>query len=318
MALANIFDPVTIFFLLGLLAALLKGDIRLPEPIYQIISIYLMLAIGLKGGVALSASQGQGVVLPVAATLGLGILLPLITFWLCRLIGKLTVEDSAAMAAHYGSVSAVTFAVTLAFLDLSGVQFEGFVSLLLVVMEVPAIVVGILLARWFAVGTKIHWGPLMHELLLNRSVYLLMGGLVVGFYAGPNQIEPLRPVFFDAFKGVLAFFLLEMGVLTAQRLGEFRKAGWFIAGFALIMPLIGGFLGSLFGLWAGLSVGGCTVLAAMSASASYIAAPAAVRVSIPQANPTYYLTASLGITFPFNVVFGIPIYYAMSKFLHAL
>jgi hypothetical protein len=310
-------DPVTLFFVIGLVGGILKGDLRLPDAVYQLISIYLLVAIGLKGGVELAGAAPGDVVWPALATIGLGITIPLLAYRILRSLGRFGVPDSAAIAAHYGSVSAVTFAVILAYLDARGEMYEGFVAVLLVLLEIPAIMVGVLLARAFAPGaSRLQFGKLAHEILLNRSIYLLVGGLAVGYFTGPEKISGLKPVFIDAFKGVLAFFLLEMGVVTAKRLGDLRKVGPFLIGFAIVMPLISGALGAWAGWAAGLSVGGTAVLAGMSASASYIAAPAAMRIAVPEANPTYYLVAALGITFPFNLIFGIRAYDWMARSVH--
>jgi len=307
-------DPVTLFFVIGLAGGILKGDLRLPDAVYQLISIYLLLAIGLKGGIELSAASLGQLGGPAVGTLALGVSIPLIAYFVLRNLGRFGVADSAAIAAHYGSVSAVTFAVILAYLDARGTAYEGFMAVLLVLLEIPAIMVGVLLARTLGSGgSRVEFGKLAHELFLNRSIYLLLGGLFVGYFTGPEKIAGLKPVFVDAFKGVLAFFLLEMGVVTAKRLGDLRKAGLFLVIFAMVMPLISGFLGALVGNWCGLSVGGMAVLAVMSASASYIAAPAAMRIAVPEANPTLYLASSLGVTFPFNLIIGIPIYDWMAR-----
>ena len=313
-------DPLLMFFLLGLAAGLFRTDLRLPEAIYELLSIYLLLAIGLKGGRQLAAQGAGEVLLPIAAALALGIVIPLIAYAVLRRLGRFGVDDSAAIAAHYGSVSAVTFAVTLAFLDRIGASYEPLVAVLLVVMEVPAIGVGIALARLGGRGTgaaPVRWSELGREVFLNKSIYLLLGGLVIGWAADPTKLAPFDPLFVQLFKGLLAFFLLELGIIVSHRLADLRLAGPFLAVFALVMPLVSAALGLLAGHAVGLSVGGATVLATLAASASYIAAPAAVRVAIPNANPTYYLTAVLGVTFPFNVVCGIPLYWALAQRLYA-
>jgi len=313
--LENLIEPLALFFVMGLGAGLARSDLRLPEALYQSLSIYLLLAIGLKGGVELAKSDLVSVVSPALGTLLVGMLIPVIAFaLLLRRFGR---ADAAALAAHYGSVSAVTFAVVLSYLDGRGVSYEGYMSVLLVVLEIPAIAVGILLARLGVAGAT-DYRHLAHEVFLNKSVYLLIGGLVVGFAAGADRMQPYELVYFDAFKGALALFLIELGIVTTQRLGNLREAGLFLVVFGVGMPLISGTLGALTGQITGLSVGGTAVLATLTASASYIAAPAAVRIAIPEANPTLYLTASLGITFPFNIVLGIPIYYWMAQTVHSL
>ncbi len=315
----NLLDPITLFFLLGILAGVLKSDLRLPDAIYDLLSIYLLLAIGLKGGVQLASTNAATRVFPpVLGTLLLGIIIPVVAFAILRFVGKFARADAAAVAAHYGSVSAVTFAVVLAYLDQLAVPYEGIMALLLVVLEIPAIIVGILLARLGRAQGRVPYGPLAHEVLMNKSVYLLLGGLAIGWIAGPEGVAPLKFAFVDGFKGALAFFLLEMGIVAAQRLVDLRSAGFFLLIFGITMPLISGALGAVAGRLTGLSHGGTAVLATMAASSSYIAAPAAMRIAVPEANPTLYLTASLGITFPFNLTLGIPIYYAMARLVHSL
>ncbi|MFN0117812.1 MAG: sodium-dependent bicarbonate transport family permease [Elusimicrobiota bacterium] len=312
----NLIDPVVLFFVLGLLAGLVKSNLRLPDALYESLSIYLLLAIGLKGGVELAKTEISSILLPMAGALALGVIIPVIAYGVLRSMGKFSRPDAAAIAAHYGSVSAVTFAVAQSFLDRLLVPFEGFTTVLLVVMEIPAIAVGILIARIKTAKEPLARGRLIHEVLLNKSVFLLVGGLLIGTLVGPAKVGPVTILFFDFFKGALAFFLLEMGIVASQRLGDLKKVGPFLVGFGILMPLFSGLLGTLVGAVAGLSIGGTALLATLAASASYIAAPAAMRIAVPEANPTYYLTASLGVTFPFNLTFGIQIFYWMSRMAH--
>lgn len=312
----NLLDPVVLCFVVGLIAGLLKSDLRLPDQIYEILSIYLLFSIGLKGGVELARTDPKEIGFPLMATVLLGILIPVLAYNLLRRLGKCDRTNAAAIAAHYGSVSAVTFAVVLNFLVRMGVHFESYVTVLLVVLEIPAIAVGILIARLRARKSKLRWRQLLHEVFLGKSVYLLVGGLVVGCLAGPDRTEAIGPVFFGLFKGALALFLLEMGIIASRRMSDLKTTGLFLVGFGMGMPLISGTIGAFFGAASGLSLGGTTVLATLSASASYIAAPAAMRIAVPKANPTLYLTASLGITFPFNIMIGIPIYHWLSTVIH--
>lgn len=316
MMIENLLDPVVLFFVVGLIAGLLKSDFRLPEAIYEILSIYLLLAIGLKGGVELAKSNISHLLLPGFGTIFIGLIIPSIAYPILRKLGKFSAPDASAIAAHYGSVSAVTFAVVVTFLDRLGVDYEEFVTVLLVVLEIPAIAMGVFIARWKASRTKINSSRLLHEVFLGRSVYLLIGGLLIGYIVGPAGMTPLESVFVHPFKGALAFFLLEMGLVASHRLSALKSVGAFLFGFALVMPIISATIGSLVGYAVGLSIGGTAVLATLSASASYIAAPAAMRIAVPEANPTFYLTASLGITFPFNLVLGIPLYYQMALAIH--
>ena len=314
----NLLDPAVLFFGMGILASLLKSDLRLPEPLYETLSIYLLLAIGLKGGVELSTIPLSQVFVPVLGTLALGLIIPAIAYFLLRVSKKFSQPDAAALAAHYGSVSAVTFAVVLNYLSIRQEFVEPFSAVLLVVLEVPAIAMGIFIAKYKMSDGPLDLPPLLHEVFLGRSIFLLIGGLAVGYFAGETRMESITPLFSNLFKGALAIFLLEMGIVAARRLSGLKETGAALVIFAICMPLISAVLGIGVGILVGLGVGGTTVLATLSASASYIAAPAAVRIAIPQANPTLYLTASLGITFPFNIAIGIPIFYYLSNWFHQM
>ena len=303
-------------FALGVVGSLIKADLRLPDAVYQAISIYLLLAIGIKGGVALRESDLGSVVAPAAMTVALGVLIPILAFAVLRFLTRLDATDRGAMAAHYGSTSLVTFTAALVFLDSLGVSYEGFVTTLLAIMEIPGILVGLLLAG-SAARRSGKLGESVREILTGRSIVLLAGGLVIGFVSGPEGFARVEPFFGAPFTGVLALFLLEMGVLAGRRLGDVRRAGIGLVIFAIAFPLVAGALGVAGGALVGLSAGGAMVLGVLSASASYIAAPAAVRLALPQANPGITLTASLGITFPFNLVAGIPIYWLLAQQLIA-
>jgi hypothetical protein len=303
----NLLDPLFLFFAVGFIGGLLKADLKLPDAVYQLLSTYLLLAIGLKGGVQLAQVSIGTIALPAAATLGLGVVVPVVAFFVALSLGRLNRADAASLAAHYGSASAVTFAAALEMLRRSQVPYEGFMPVLLVILEVPAILVAI-----FLYGLKAEkrpsYGALLHEIVLNRSVFLLVAGMVVGFLSGPERFAPYELLFVDAFKPVLSFFILEMGLVAALRMPEIRKAGKFLLGFGILAPVLFGLLGGWLGLVSGLSVGGAVILATLAASASYIAAPAAIRVAIPEANTGMSVAAALGVTFPFNLAIGIPIY----------
>lgn len=303
----SLLDPVVLCFAAGLLAGILRTDLRLPEALYEALSVYLLLAIGLKGGVELARTDLGTLVAPAGATLALGVVVPLLAFAVLRGLGRFDRPDAAAIAAHYGSVSAVTFAVCLEYLVRRGATYEAYVVVLLVLLEIPAIGLGIALAR-VGGGGRTRWGAVLREVFLGKSVYLLLAGLIIGWLSGPERIGPVRPLFYDLFKGALALFLLEMGLVASGRLSDLRRAGPFLAVFGVVMPLASGTLGAYAAALAGMSPGGAAVLATLAASASYIAAPAAMRIAVPEANPTLYLTASLGVTFPFNLLVGIPVY----------
>jgi len=305
-------DPVVLFFLLGLIARLAKSDLRLPEALYDALAIYLLLAIGLKGGVQL-AQQPVATVLPQAlAAVALGAAIPLLLFPLLR--AKLARPDAASIAAHYGSVSVVTFAVATSFLAAQSIDAESYMPLIVALMEAPGIVVGIVLARAGG-GQRITWGPLAHEVLFGKSVLLLIGGLVIGALIGPEGAQPIAPLFTDLFKGVLALFLLEMGLVAGGRIGDLRRAGPFLLLFGVGAPLALGAVGALVGHAVGLSLGGTALLATLAASASYIAAPTAMRIAVPEANPALSIGVALGVTFPFNIFVGIPLYLQYARWI---
>jgi hypothetical protein len=305
------FEPVILFFLLGALAGFVRSDLRIPGVLYESLSIFLLLAIGLKGGVELARYPLATVALPALVVVAVGALIPLAAYPVLRRLGRLSRADAGSIAGHYGSVSVVTFAVGTTYLTRLGQEAEGYMTVLLVLLEFPALVIGVLLARRGEPGTP--WGKVLHEVFAGKSIVLLLGGLAIGWFAGPGGIVPLDRLFFDLFKGVLAFFLLEMGLVVASRFGELRRAGPFLIVFALVMPLVSAGLGVATGALLGLSVGGVTLLATLYASASYIAAPAAMRLAVPQANPALSIGAALGITFPFNLLVGIPLYHRLAQ-----
>jgi len=311
----SVIDPVILFFLLGLAARLLRSELRLPAAVYELVSMLLLLAIGLKGGIEL-AKQPLAYLLPqVAAVIAMGLLLPLLAFPVLLYVGRLKRADAASIAAHYGSVSVATYAVATAWFANRQIDFEAHMPLLLAVLEVPAILVGIVLAR--GLSRQMPLGAVAHEVFLGKGIVLLVGGLLIGWVAGPDGVESIKPLFFDLFKGILALFLLEMGLITAAQFDSLRRHGAFLVGFGIAMPLFSSLIGAALGLALGLSVGGTAMLAILAASASYIAVPAAMRISVPEANPTLSLAAALGVTFPFNVLVGIPLYYALAQRAHA-
>lgn len=309
-------EPVVLFFVLGLSAGLLRSDLKIPGSIYDALSIYLLLAIGLKGGVKLAEQATASMLLDGLLIVAVAILIPLLAFPILRYLGKLQRADAASIAAHYGSVSVVTFSLGVAFLTQAAQEYEGYLIVFLVLLEIPALVIGVLLARYGA--GQVRWGRMLHEVFFGKSIFLLLGGLIIGYIAGPEGIKPLDKVFFDLFKGGLAIFLLEMGLVAAGRLADLRAHGLFLIGFGVVMPVISASLGIVLGWIIGLSVGGTMLVAALYASASYIAAPAAMRIAVPEANPGLSIGAALGVTFPFNILLGIPLYYWMAQTIHRL
>lgn len=308
------FDPVVLFFIFGVFAGLVKSELKLPPGLYDTLSMILLLAIGLHGGVELAAQASPALIGQALAVMVMGVLLPLVAFPVLRAL-RFGRTDAASIAAHYGSVSAATFAVVIAYLLSREIFFESYMPLFVAVLEIPAIIVGILLAK--GVSRDTNWKALSHEVFFGKSIMLLLGGLIIGVLAGKEAIAPLEPLYTSMFKPVLAFFLLEMGLIASRHLGSLRTAGVRLAAFALIFPLFGAVVGGLLGHALGLSVGGVTVLATLAASGSYIAVPAAMRLALPEANPALSLTASLGITFPFNILVGIPLYLSLAEWLAA-
>lgn len=303
-------EPVILFFILGLMAGIIRSDLKIPGVLYESISIFLLLAIGLKGGIELAKVPLASIAGPALAVVAVAALIPLLAFPVLHHIGRMARADAASIAAHYGSVSVVTFAVAASYLLRLEEPVEGYMVVFLVLLEFPALVLGVILARRSSGATR--WGHLLHEVFSGKSIVLLIGGLLIGWVAGSDGIKPLDRLFLDLFKGMLAFFLLEMGLVVASRLPDLRRAGAFLIVFALAMPVLAGGLGVITANVIGLSVGGAAMLATLYASASYIAAPAAMRIAIPEANPALSIGASLGITFPFNLLVGIPLYHAMA------
>ncbi len=309
-------DVVILFFILGLAAGLMRSELRLPAALYETLALVLLLTIGIKGGEGL-AKQALAQLLPqLGIVMLLGVAQTLIAYFVLSRVCKLSRADAASTAAHYGSVSVATFAVATSWLVSRNIAFEPQLTIFLTVMEVPAIVVGIVLAR--GLSTQTDWPALAHESLLGKGVTLLIGGIAVGWAAGPEGLAPIKGLFYDLFKGALALFLLEMGLIVARQAGELRKRGLFIIAFGLLMPLLSAMLGTACGVAMGLSVGGITLLTTLAASASYIAVPATMRLAVPEANPALSLAAVLGVTFPFNILVGIPLYYWLAVKLTGL
>jgi hypothetical protein len=278
---------------------------------YPILSTFLLLAIGLKGGRSLAESPVEDLWKPLLGAVTLGIITPIIAFFLFRALGKVDITNSAALAAHYGSVSAVTFTVVLTSLETQEISYEGFMAGLLAVLEIVGIIVALFLAR--KENSSAHWKEGLSEVIRGRSIAFLVAGMLIGLIVGNERLLSTDGVFVQLFAGALALFLIEMGVLAAERLRDIRSAGFQVLLLGIAIPLINGSLGALMGSVVGLSTGGIAILATLAASASYIAAPAAVRIALPHASPGLYVTASLGITFPFNLVVGIPLYIAIAE-----
>lgn len=302
----NLTAPAVLCFAIGVLAVALRGDLRLPDQVGSLISTYLLLAIGLKGGMRLQDADVGELLAPLVATLALGIVTPLVAFGAARRVAGLGTVDAAALAAHFGSVSAVTFTAAEGFARAADPATEGFLPALVAILEVPGIVIALVLALRVT-GTG-GLRSAVHEVLTGKSIVLLVGGLVIGVVAPGDALTNVEPFFVGLFPGMLCLFLLDLGTLAGQRFAYLRAAGPRLIGLAIALPIAFGVLGVALGTVSGLSAGGAAVLGAMAASASYIAAPAAVRVALPDADIGLCLGAAIGVTFPFNLIAGIPLY----------
>ncbi len=315
----NLLSPIVLAFVLGVVARVIRSEFTLPKEIYQGLSIYLLLSLGLHGGAELAHASLGAIAKPALATLVIGCITPVSAYLTLRYLGRFGESDSAGIAAHYGSVSAVTFIAASTFVKGMGAEPEGFMPTLLTLLESPGIHIALAIGVVRSGSKSRPTSELLHEVLTGRTMVLLVGGLVVGFLIGDKNWQVIAP-FYDTkgaiFRGALCLFMLEMGLLAGSRLGDLRKVGPFLLAFGMVMPIIHGALGAWLGSMAGLSVGGSTMLAAMAASASYIAAPPAVRMTLPDANPTLYLTLALAVTFPFNVLVGIPLYFKIARMAH--
>ena len=309
----TLISPIILSFALGLLASLARSELSIPEAIAKAMSIYLLFAIGFKGGVSLNES---GVTISLGLALGAGLvlsaILPFIAFVLLQSMTKLSRIDAAAVAAHYGSISIVTFVTATSVLERQGIASEGFMVAVAAVMEAPAILSALYLVTRSS-GENNMDSTLWHEILLNGSIVLLVGSFFIGMITGKEGLAQIDSFIVSPFQGVLCLFLLDMGLVAGRGLRDAKKAiGLPLIGFSFLMPLIGAAIGGAAGWAIGLSAGGVALLMTLSASASYIAVPAAMRVALPEANPSIYLTCSLGFTFPFNLTIGIPLYVAVA------
>lgn len=339
----NLLTPIPLCFVLGIFCKVIRGGIRIPKELYYSISIFLLMSIGFIGGHELAKEvRDHGLTTvwqPALVTLALGCMTPITAYAILHYIGRLSIVDSAGIAAHYGSTSAVTFAVATAFVEQQSHPANSYLPTLVTILECPGIAIAlamgaVLSARQQQSGGKgqadesdEHRGNLwdaLYEVITGQSIMLMAGLLVIGYvstnFMNEKAFAPFHDFFYSKgmlFRGALCIFLLEMGLVAGERLGDLKKVGPFLIAFGILVPILHGFLSAALGRWAGLNLGGCTVFAAIVSSASYIAAPPAVRLTLPEANPTLSITASLAITFPFNIAFGIPLYYQMDQALGA-
>lgn len=310
----NVLNPPVLFFFLGMAAGFLRSGLEIPKAFSQFLSLYLLMAIGFKGGTALASSGLSGEALAaLSAAVGLSIVIPLYVFSVLR--RKLEGADAAAIAASYGSVSLVTFIAATEFLKSLSLPYGGHMVAALALMESPAIIIGVWLARRGRPEEKGHAGELIRESFLNGPVFLLLGSFLIGWVTGPAGTKAFYPFTDQLFKGMLAFFLLDLGMTTAARFGDLKKAGWFLVAAALLIPIVNAALALAVARTLGLSAGDAFLLTVLCASASYIAVPAAMRLAVPRANPGLYTPLPLAVTFPFNVVAGLPLYYAAVRML---
>jgi uncharacterized protein len=317
LALSNLVSVGVLAFVFGFIAARIKSDVRVPEQIYQFLSIYLLFGIGLKGGHSLKSVTFEEVFAPAVTTIVAGALIPVFAYLSLRLIRTLSVVDRGSIAAHYGSTSLVTFSAALLFLESNSIYVEGFAPALLTLMEIPGLIVGIYLGSRTP-GSEVKWSETLKEVLLGKTVLLLFGGLFIGAVSSNEGYEKVSPFFVGLLSGLLVLFLLHLGYLAGFNFSEVRKVGKPLIVFGLLFPVIVGVMGVALGSAIGLSVGGSTVLGVLCASASYIAAPAAVGVALPKANATLALMSSIGVTFPFNLIIGIPVYFKVAELLSGM
>lgn len=321
MATESLLSPPILFFFLGLLAVLVRSDLEIPQPIPRFLSLYLMLAIGFRGGVELGHSTpGTREIATLVAAVGVAALVPLYCFWILR--RHLDIYNAAAIAATYGSISAVTFVTATDFLDRAGIAYGGHMVAAMALMEAPAIVVAVLLARLAlrrsgaggdagSAAPDGSWSHLLRDAFFNSSVFLILGSLLVGMLAGERGQAALEPFTSGLFPGILCFFLLDMGIVAARRLHDLRASGPFLLGFAIAIPLVNALLGIGVSGLLGLDTGDALLFTILCASASYIAVPAAMRLALPEANPGLSLPLALAVTFPLNITVGLPAYLAL-------
>ncbi len=314
---SNILNPPVLFFFLGMLAVFVKSDLEIPAPFPKLLSLYLLLSIGFKGGVELIKSGvTQEVVLTMLAAMLMACFVPIYTFFILKL--KLDAYDAAAIAATYGSISAVTFITAGAFLSELGIDYDGYMVAALALMESPAIIVGLILVNFFTADQgkrDFSWPEVLQDAFLNSSVFLLVGSLLIGVLTGEHGWQVLEPFTQGLFYGILSFFLLDMGLVAAKRIKDLQKTGAFLISFAILIPIVNAGIGLSIAKLIGMPQGDALLFTVLCASASYIAVPAAMRLTVPEANPSLYVSTALAVTFPFNIIVGIPLYlYGINMF----
>lgn len=322
---ANLIQPIILAFILGAIAGFLRSELELPAAVISLLAIYLLFSIGLEGGRGLAQADLGGLMPLIGLTLFMVVAIPLLVYSVTRLLGRFDISNAAALAAHYGSVSTATFFSSLTLATAMGTPAAGYMVAMVALMEF-AIIFSLLIARVAmarelaasnrASRNQIRIGELLLDTLRGRGIILLGGGMLIGFLTSDAQWQQIKPFYDDLFRGMLMLFLLEMGMTAARHIRAFREVGWFMLGFGTLMPVVNGIVGVTLAQLIGLDVGGSFVFGALCASASFIDAPAACRASLPEANPGIYLTSSLGITLPFNLLLGLPLYYSYALWLY--
>ena len=336
---SNLLTPIILFFLFGIIAARIKSDLKIPEAISEFLPIYLLAAIGLHGGIEMRNTGFENMLIPMLVAIGLSLLFTLNHYQILRRLGKFNIFDSYALASTYGAVGAVTFSVGLSFLKNQGVTSEGYLAAVLAILEPVAFIMAIFLTN-IAVSkqirqkkksvskddasdldmgiyeTKTNLSQVLHDSITGKAIVILLGSIVIGYIIGEDGFSSIRIVFDEMFTGAIVIFMIEMGIIAGQRLDDIKKVGIFLTAFAIIMPTFNGIIGVLVATAMGLSLGGAVMFGLLLASASFIAAPAVLRHSIPQAKPSLYITSALGITFPYNIIVLLPIMFAISTIVH--
>ena len=338
---ANILTPVVLFFILGIVAARIKSDLKMPDAISEFLPIYLLAAIGLHGGLEMRNTGFSDMLIPMLVAIGLSLVFTLNHYQILRRLGKFNIFDSYALASTYGAVGAVTFSVGLSFLKNQGVESEGYLAAILAILEPVSFILAIFLTN-MAVSkqiqskkqslpkgsidnneketeqSKTNLSKVLHESITGKAIVILLGGIVIGYLIGDEGFNSISIVFDELFTGAIAIFLLEMGIIAGQRLDDIKKVGLFLVAFSILLPTFNGIIGVLVATSLGLSIGGSVMFGLLMASASFIAAPAVLRHAIPQAKPSLYITSALGITFPYNIIILLPIMFTISSMLHNL
>lgn len=306
----NLTSPALLFFLLGIIAVQVKSDLEIPKDSSKFISLYLLFSIGFKGGQELAhSSLNMEIIWSVIFGIAIAIVIPFYTFFILK--RKLGVDNAGAIAAAYGSVSAVTFVTAISFLELQKITFNGHMVAIMALMEAPAIIIGVILISLYKKDGTIKIPEIIKHSFTNGSVILILGSLIIGLLASESQAQGIKPFTTDLFKGFLVIFLLDMGMTSGKKLSEFIKNGWFTLAFAIVVPVVNGCVVAVLSGYVTAEVGDRFIFAVLAASASYIAVPAAMKIAVPKANPGLYLPMALAVTFPFNITIGLPLYYAI-------